>query len=175
MRIAIGGKAGVGKTTAARYLADKYDYKIISIADQVKFIANLIFDMKHKDRKLLQEIGKKMREIKESVWLDYTIKRVFESDTDRVVIDDMRFPKEFNRFKENNFIMVKILADRELSIIRLKERDGKIDIERLSDISETALDDICFENEFYNNGSKDELYKKIDLFMRKLGILKNLL
>lgn len=175
MRIAIGGKAGVGKTTMARYLAEKYDYKIISIADQVKFIARLIFDMKTKDRALLQEIGKKMREIKETVWIDYTIKRVFEAETDRVVIDDMRFPNEYNRFKENGFVLVKVVADREICIQRLRERDGDIDISRLDDESETALDNIEFENVIENNGTFEEFYEKIDKLMTKLGILKNLL
>jgi len=175
MRIAIGGKAGVGKTTMARYLAEKYDYKIISIADQVKFIAHLIFDMKNKDRGLLQDIGKKMREIKPTVWIDYTIKRVFEGDTDRIVIDDMRFPNEYNRFNENGFVLVKITADRELCVDRLLKRDGNFDLKKLDDESETALDDIEFPEVIDNNGGFDEFYKRIDKLMSRLGLLKNLL
>jgi hypothetical protein len=68
---------GCGKTSIANYLVEKYNFKKFSFADDLKLYASEIFDMKVKDRKLLQQFGTKMKEIDENIWikrLDYKIK-----------------------------------------------------------------------------------------------------
>ena len=46
-------------------------YRILSFADKIYDIAYDLFDMKEKDRKLLQDIGQKMREIDEKIFIKY--------------------------------------------------------------------------------------------------------
>ena len=73
MKIAICGKMASGKTTLADWFVDNHDFLKISLAAKVKEIGVNLFGMKQKDRRLLQQIGMKMREIKEDVWIDYLI------------------------------------------------------------------------------------------------------
>ena len=65
VKIAITGKMYGGKTTIAKYIMEKNNNFIkLSFADKVKEIASDLFDMKEKDRYLLQSIGTKMLKLK---------------------------------------------------------------------------------------------------------------
>jgi len=167
MNIAILGKAGSGKTAVADYICKRYGYERHSIADQVKVIARDLFKMRGKDRLLLQLIGKKMREIKPNVWLDYTIQKV--KGKDRIVIDDVRFPNEYEGLKAHGFVMVNVVADRQTCIDRLVRRDGEAAVDRLDDESETALDDVSVANVIPNNSTLDEMYLQVDKLMAELS------
>lgn len=167
MNIAICGKAGSGKTAVADYICKKYGYKRHSIADEVKAIARNLFKMKGKDRFLLQLIGKKMREIRPSVWLDYTIEKV--GGKDGVVIDDVRYPNEYEGLKAHGFVMVKVVSDRQTCLDRLTQRNGEPAIDRLDDESETALDDYPVANVILNNSTLDEMYRQVDRLIAELS------
>ena len=144
MNIGICGKAGTGKTVVADHLVKKYGYKRYAIADEVKRIAVRLFKMEKKDRKLLQDIGFKMREIRPTVWIDFLIDQI--RGKDGVVVDDIRYPNEYEALKKEGFKMIRVVADRAICIKRLTERDGTAAIERLDDESETAMDDVEIEN-----------------------------
>lgn len=144
MNIGICGKAGTGKTAVADRLVKKYGYKRYAVADEVKRIAMRLFKMKEKDRKLLQDIGFKMREIRTTVWIDFLVDQI--RGKDKIVVDDIRYPNEYEALKKEGFKMIRVVADREICIKRLTERDGTAAIERLDDESETAMDDVEIEN-----------------------------
>ena len=57
MKLAITGGMASGKTSIAKYLVENYNFTKFSFADDLKLYAAEIFDMKIKDRKLLQEFG----------------------------------------------------------------------------------------------------------------------
>ena len=59
MKIALCGKMGSGKSYIAKLFSDNYDCKVISFAGKVKQLANELFDMKEKDRNLLQNLSQK--------------------------------------------------------------------------------------------------------------------
>jgi cytidylate kinase len=102
MKIAISGVMCSGKTTISNYLIEKYNYKKFSFADDIKKYAVEIFDMKNKDRKLLQNFGTKMKEIDDLIWikrLDKKIKDIY----DNIIIDDLRFQDEVTYLKSYNF------------------------------------------------------------------------
>ena len=63
MKLAITGVMCSGKSTIANYLVQTYNFQKFSFADDIKKYAFEIFDMKYKDRKLLQDFGSKMKEI----------------------------------------------------------------------------------------------------------------
>ncbi len=167
MNIGICGKAGTGKTAVADHLLKKYGYKRYAVADEVKRIAVRLFKMKKKDRKLLQDIGFKMREIRPSVWIDFLIDQI--KGKDKIVVDDIRYPNEYEALKKEGFKMIRVIADRELSIKRLTKRDGTAAVERLDDESETAMDEVKIENVLDGNLRLGEMLAQLDKLLISLN------
>ena len=171
-KIAITGKMCSGKTTIANYLIEKNkNFVKISFADKVKEIAKDLFDMKDKNRHLLQSIGTKMREIKEDVWACYTVKKACKQDF--VIIDDLRYKNEFNQVKDAGFILIKLKISKKLQVDRLKnlyKNNWQNHIDNLSHQSELELDDID-ENKYdliINVDDENSVLTKIDNFYNKL-------
>lgn len=76
--VGLSGKMYSGKTTLAKRIEEEYGSRRLSIADEVKAVAETLFGMKpqQKDRKLLQAIGQTMRTIREDVWIDILLKNI---------------------------------------------------------------------------------------------------
>lgn len=93
MKIGICGQMCSGKTTIKNYIISNHDnYQATSIAKKLKLIAFELFNMNTKNRKLLIEIGTKMREIDKDVWINYTINECEQFEN--VIIDDIRYENE---------------------------------------------------------------------------------
>ena len=119
MKIGICGQMCSGKTTIANYIISQDNsYYITSFAKKLKEIAKDLFNMEGKNRKLLIDIGKKMRDIDEDVWANYTIKEC--QNYENVIIDDIRYLNDFNKLKDDNWYLIKLVIDKELQLERLK-------------------------------------------------------
>ena len=171
-KIAITGKMCSGKTTIANYLIAKNNQFVkISFADKVKEIATDLFNMKEKNRYLLQSIGTKMREIDEDVWASYTVNKACKQNF--VIIDDLRYKNEFNQVKDAGFILIKLKISKKLQVDRLKnlyKNNWQNHIDNLSHQSELELDDID-ENKYdliINVDDENSVLTKIDNFYNKL-------
>lgn len=105
-----------------------------------------------KGRTLLLNIGKKFREIRPTIWVDYVInniKRIDKEVSNTVfVIDDLRFKNELALAKTFHTCVS----------IRLQRDEGALD---LDDISEKDLDDATFDYYLKNNGSQEELKQNL--------------
>ena len=154
VKIAFSGKLCSGKSTMAEYVrttleADFLEVsRVLSFAGKLKEIATDLFDMKFKDRDLLIAIGLKMREIRQDVWLDYIVKQTNTELRGSAIIDDLRFPNEFDRLRKEGFILIRLTISKETQIARLREvyPDTYIShIHKLEDSSETALDSHQFD------------------------------
>jgi len=147
MKIAICGQMASGKTTLANRLCEEENYTILSLAGMVKEVAYTLFNMKpeNKDRKLLQQIGMKMREIRPMVWIDYVIEESKEYEC--VVVDDVRFINEVQQFKENGWILVKLEITDEIQKSRLQKTydDWESHWNNRDDPSEAEVDKIPIE------------------------------
>jgi hypothetical protein len=122
MKIGICGQMCSGKTSIANYIISKDNsYYITSFAKKLKEIAETLFNMKEKNRDLLINIGTKMREINPDVWVNYTINEIKKDDCDKIIIDDIRFLNEFQRLKENNWTLIKLIISEDLQLERLKK------------------------------------------------------
>jgi len=133
--IAFIGKMGSGKSTLTRALFAelrpniKVMPKIYSFATGVKDCASEYFNQKEKDRELYVNIGMKMREIKENVWIEYLHSKMQEdhlrcqqTKTRHIpIIDDLRFQNEYDYLKERNFFIVQLNIPEEERIKRLKK------------------------------------------------------
>lgn len=159
-----------GKTTTAEILKES-GYKTLSFATPLKqmtvrFLMGFGYSkgdaeriIKDKDfvigevnlrvRDIVQTIGTEWgREmIHKDVWV-----KMWESTQRRfshVVVDDMRFPNEYEAVKKHNAVLVKI------------ERDDAKGKNKETHESEGALDDFCFDFTIDNNGSLDNLKNQI--------------
>jgi hypothetical protein len=102
------GRACAGKDTFADYLVENYGYTKISFATPIYTIAKDLFDMKQKDRPLLQAIGQYMRQIKSDVFVTWAYREA--SKYERVVIADCRQGNEYNYGVDAGFLPVRISA-----------------------------------------------------------------
>jgi cytidylate kinase len=160
MKIIINGRAASGKDVVADYLVNKYNFKKVSFAEPIYQIARNYFNMEIKDRDLLQQIGQKMREINPNVWVNYAFK--VANQYENAVIADLRQANEYLKSVEYDYFPIRINADLDIRIKRLRDRDGvEPDLSLLENSSETGADNFIYR-EVSNNGTFEELYKQID-------------
>ena len=114
-------------------------------------------------RTLLLNIGKKFREIRPSIWLDYVINNIKSIDKDThntipdtfFVIDDMRFKNE----------LIEAKTFHTCYSVRVSRTEGALD---LDDISERDLDNAEFDFYIDNNGSREDLTNKLAELYNKI-------
>jgi len=146
IKIAIVGKMCSGKSTLSNKIIKYYKRFGIKLekrafANKVYKLAYDLFDMKEKNRLLLQQIGTKMREIDDNVWIYYTLKNLPEN----VIIEDCRYINEFKQLVNNGFTIIKINISKKKQLKRLKKtypNTWKTHINNLNHESETSLDNI---------------------------------
>lgn len=168
------GKAGAGKTFCSTYLQEKYGFVPSKFAHPVYGIAQNYFNMKGKDRKLLQVIGTDVgREIiNPNIWVERffqdidivteTYKRLYNKEV-KFVSDDCRFINEHQLLKEMGWTGIYLDVPDEIRIKRLTGRDGDAQVSTLNHISETGID--AFKNDLItvdSSGTLDQTYKNIE-------------
>ena len=136
-----------GKTTVADHLSLD-GFTVVSMAGEVKRVGRELFGMKigEKNRPLLQQIGMKMREIRESVWLDCLIRESEEHEL--VVCDDVRFVNEAHTLKEHGWTLIKLVISDDLQKQRLQDtygEDWEAHWNNRTDASETEVDKISLD------------------------------
>lgn len=169
MKIALIGKMCSGKTLISDLLCKEYNMEQYSFAGKLKEIATELFFMEKKDRKLLQDIGDKMKEIDSDVWVKYLVHKI--KDKNNIIIDDVRFKNEFEALEKLGFIMIKINVEPEIQWKRLKKKYGEEEAkkhkQRMNHISEKELD--SFESLFDIEVESDsDMYENIKLIIDKL-------
>ena len=153
MKIAIAGQMASGKSTLANKMQEELmslDYRVErhSLATKVKEIGSNLFGMVEKDRKLLQQIGMKMREIRPDVWIDYmnrTIDEDFAADKyDVAIVDDVRFINEAEKLSAQGWRIVRLHIEEDLQRERLKRTypDWEVHWDNRADPSETEVSEI---------------------------------
>lgn len=128
------GKKESGKSTAAKFIKEKFDAQICSFAKPLKDMTGDIFGLSDDQmygslkevrdsrwnftpRWVLQQIGNKAREyIDKNIWIDKLFKTVEESSNNIFVIDDCRYINEVEYICNTNF---------ETYVIKLEKKDNK--------------------------------------------------
>lgn len=170
MIIAITGKMCSGKSTAAKYLEEKYNFKIHSFGEPVKKYAALIFKDTTKNRPIIQDFAQKVKEIDENVWVNYLLRNIDKNDN--IVIDDLRFPNEYDALYKLGATIIKIDIDDAFQICRLKHTypdNYTCHISRRNNISEMYIDQIKSDYVFQlNPDSEDKMYTFMDTIINNL-------
>lgn len=129
--------------------------------DLLKYICKTFFEWDglkdNRGRTLLQYVGTDViRAKREDYWVDFItgILGLFQNEWDYVLIPDTRFPNEVERMKEQ-FDTTHIRVER-------KHFKSPLSLEQQSHPSETALDSCVPDVLVQNDGSLEDLHKKIE-------------
>lgn len=162
--IGLTGKAMVGKTTAAKYLAARFSYNHTSFATPLKQIARQLWDLNPDNktdivptdpprtvREILQLLGTEVtRQIDRNAWvnfLDRGISRV--SPGAHWVVDDVRFQEEAEMLVKRGFV-----------IVRIERPDApKLLTSEAAHASENQM--VTADVKIINDGTEDDLFKQI--------------
>lgn len=179
MLIGILGRKRVGKDTATDYLCMKYGFEKVALAEPLKKACKVLFNFsddqlyEQKDvidsrygippRVVLQYLGtdifrndinKLIPNIENNFWVNLTIdsyeKRTSMNDKIRMAVSDVRFQNEVDKIRENDGIIVKIVNP--TAIIDEYE-------------TQTGIDNVTYDYVIVNDGTKYDLYAKIDDIM----------
>jgi nucleoside-triphosphatase THEP1 len=146
MKIGICGKMCSGKSTLSTKIVEEfndYNFKIDSFAGKIYKIAYDLFNMKEKDRILLQNIGSTMRDIDKDVWVKYILNKY--NDTDNIIIDDVRYPNEVLSLRKKGYFLIKLVISHKVQEKRIKnlyKLTSNTHLNNRTHPSETSLDDI---------------------------------
>lgn len=182
MIIGLSGYAQTGKDTVAEHLISKYNYKRVAFADPIREalyrLDPILTDFpglsgvslawivdkggweslkqnSQEARRLLQrfgtEVGRDM--FGPDFWVNQGMSNV--SKFDKKVFTDVRFPNEYRAIKAREGIILRII----------KPGTGAVN----PHASETALDNFSFDATIINDGSKQDLYNKIDKVIKELS------
>lgn len=165
LRIFLFGKRGAGKSTVARRLRHQVpDGVVMSIAEPLYEIACRLFGMKQKDRRLLQVLGDKLREIDQDCLLNALLRKA-QDYPGLVVVDDVRLVHEAEMLRHHGFVAVKVVADNSARLERLKAKGEEIRADEDFHATETEVDLIVPDWVLVNNCAPADLEAKVhDLY-----------
>ncbi len=111
-------------------------------------------------REFLQYFGTEvMRDIKDSIWVDYTMKRIAREQSSVAIIPDVRFPNEINAIKEAGGIVIRLTRN---------PFDSDHDCEKALDVE--SFDWNQFDHIVDNKGDIDQLLNDLNKLQKKWGI-----
>lgn len=172
MIIGVSGKMRSGKDTVADYIIDNYGFEHLKFSMGIKEVIEKYAYQDNggvKRRKDLQGVGQGLRGILgQNVWVNYTISQLDE--TKDTVFSDVRQSNEFKALHELGGIIIYIETPDDVQrerLISLGEREDKYLKHETEDIPKNMAD-----SKIINDGTLEDLYKKVDEFMSLQGLSK---
>ena len=120
--IALSGPRACGKSSIAKILQDEYGFERFAFSDCLREIAMLSGPNFVNDRNYLAQLGEVLRSYDEDFIVN-AMKSKLESTEKRVVIEDVRFPKEVEFCLTYGVKMVSIEVERSEQIQRIMNRE----------------------------------------------------
>jgi cytidylate kinase len=158
--LALSGPRACGKSTIAKHLVNNHGYTRLAFADALREIAKCAGDQFIDDRNYLYRLGTTLREMWPRFLLDVISQKIAQIDG-HVVIEDIRFPTEFDFCKSIGAVTIRFEISREEQLKRLLSRDGIIgdDAEHLLDcIDENLLTGISeWDRNYFAEGDFRQL------------------
>lgn len=181
IKIALCGRLRSGKDTVGNHLYIKYGFSTVAFGDALKKNAHATFPWVgefSKPRALYQQFGQLMRQIDPDVWIKHAERAVngaidFRVNTGAdqvgVVITDLRQPNEYEWAKANGFSIIRVTAQDEDRILRANVAGDSFTEADLEHETESHIDGFTVDYEIVNDGSVDDLKRKIDEIMEAIG------
>ena len=123
----------------------------LSFATRLKELATELFDMREKDRKLLQDLGAALRAIDGNVWVRAFGRQVRQCESlgQSIVVDDLRFRNEYNCLRDLGFTIIRLDIPPDVQLLRLRQTypsTYEAHLARIRDPSEIDLDDAIWDH-----------------------------
>ncbi|WP_157349641.1 AAA family ATPase [Bacillus sp. EE-W1] len=182
-KIAITGKARSGKTELSHYAWMLFGFKEFDFSEELKDLFHRLFP--HiprfpKPRALYQKFGQWLREIDPDIWVRLTMAKVHEycfedalnkvNHKSKVLVNGVRQPNEYQRLKDEGFVIIRVNASDDLRIGRAKEAGDVFTEADLEHETESHIDTFEVDYEINNNGELIQLYGQFDEVMKDIGV-----
>jgi dephospho-CoA kinase len=180
VKIALCGRLRSGKDTVANHLYIRHSFNRVAFGDALKKNAHATFPWVSefsKPRALYQAYGQLMRQIDPDVWIKHAEQAVkgaidFNVNTGSekigVVITDLRQPNEYEWARANGFTIIRVTAPDEDRIARAKIAGDDFNEADLEHETESHIDGFAVDYEIHNDGTVDDLKRKIDAVMARV-------
>jgi dephospho-CoA kinase len=181
VKIALTGKMRSGKDLCGSHLYINYGFDRVAFGDALKKNAHATYPWVSefsKPRALYQQFGQLMREIEPDIWIKHAEQAVkgaidFRVNTGAekvgVVITDLRQPNEYEWARANGFTIIRVTAPDEDRIARAKIAGDDFNEADLAHETESHIDGFTVDYEIHNDGSLDDLKRKVDEIMEEIG------
>ena len=173
MIIAFAGRANAGKDLAGKYLVEHYKFLHYYFAKPLKEACKHLFQLTYHQiaekekviepwgispRTMYQKIGTDIcRSIDPNIWVKNAQMFVNQNQHRNIVITDCRFSNEALWVRNKDGFVIHI------------ERNNKSIVES-KHASENSMVENDYDYHIKNTETKEDLYKKIDIFMEKIKI-----
>lgn len=158
--LTISALARAGKDTLANYIISKCKAAVVrSLADPIREIDFIVSGtVKGKNRESLILIGQGLRKEDPNIWIKVWLRRQIELLNKHgyiggIIVADVRQPNEFTFFKSMGALTVKIEADEEKRLEKIREIDGEAAINEklLNDETESHVGGFVADRWVYND------------------------
>ncbi len=173
------GKMASGKSTYADELKlqieDNFGITVYrySLSAKIIEIAKDLFAMEEKDRKLLQNIGAKMREIDPGVWSKYIVRDALAAGRLPLIVDGIRTLTEAEPFKESlqNFVIIRIETEENQRMDAYKKAYNRYPTpEELDNITERTVAEIPADRTIHNTYLRSDLKNQIKDIVEEIKV-----
>lgn len=182
LKLAFIGPMRSGKSEAARYLAETYDFERVSFGDHLRYCVETVWGVNEtgvKPRAQLQQLGQLARQFDPDVWVKPLAAKVFQltagnANRERqvsVVIDDLRQPNEYEWCKANGFTIVRVISTPDAQKQRIEALGEPYDPAHLAHETEQHHLDFEVDGAILNlaGTTKDELHAQLDALIERLA------
>lgn len=171
VKIAICGKIRSGKDTVGDFLVSKYGFKRYAFGDGIKEVIGLLFPEEleqGKPRKLLQDLGQKMREIDPDVWVNHVNRKIEADGSSRIIITDLRQPNEYEALRNAGYFILKLKVDDMTQLERVELAGDRFTDWTFHHETESHVDGFDAHATIFNNGTKKELQEAVEYVLYPL-------
>ncbi|RCL15126.1 hypothetical protein [Bacillus cereus] len=182
-KIAITGKARSGKTELSHYAWMLYGFKEFDFSAVLKDEFHRLFlniPRDPKPRAYYQKFGQWLREIDPDIWVRMTILKVHEycfedalnkvNHKPKVLVSGVRQPNEYQRLKDEGFVIIRVNASDGLRINRAHSAGDVFTEADMAHDTESHIDTFEVDYEINNNGELIQLYGQFDKIMKDIRV-----
>lgn len=162
LKICVYGKMRSGKSEVVKYLQEKFDADVFDFGDGLKEVVNIINprDNGRKNRAMLQKVGQHMREMDPQVWINIVDHKIKKSDKKVIICTGCRQPNEYDYLNKMAFLFIKVVADEDIRIARMKKAGDYVRQSSIHHETEKYLDNFLYDVVIFNNYNKLDLLKE---------------